>query len=48
MDLEKSMVQRWVCEYHVYSDNSFKGSGNAVMTVEQEEIARLAAELKQA
>jgi len=48
MDLEKGMILRWVREYQTYSDNSFKGNGNAVMTAEQEEIARLTAALKQA
>jgi transposase len=48
MDLDRSMVQRWVREYNTYKDNSFKGNGNPVMTVEQEEIARLKAELHQA
>jgi transposase-like protein len=47
MDLDRSMVQRWVREYNTYSDSCFKGNGNAVMTVEQKEIARLAVELKQ-
>jgi len=27
IDLEKSLVQRWVREYHVYSDSSFKKTG---------------------
>ena len=36
MELDRSMVQLWVREYHIYSDNSFKGNGNAVMTTEQE------------
>ena len=48
MDLEKSMVGRWIREHHTYAGNSFKGNGNAVMTTEQEEIVRLTAELKQA
>jgi len=48
MDLDKGMVLRWIREYRTYSDNSFKGNGNAVMTAEQEEIARLTAELKKA
>ncbi len=48
MDLDKGTILRWVREYHTYSDNSFKGNGNAVMTAEQEEIARLTAELKRA
>jgi len=48
MDLDRSMVQRWVREYNTYNDNSFKGNGNAVMTSEQEEIAHLKAELHRA
>lgn len=32
MELDRSMVQRWVREHHMYSGNSFKGNGNAVMT----------------
>lgn len=34
MDLEKSVVQRWIRGYSTYSGNSFKGNGNAVMTAE--------------
>ena len=48
MDLDRSMVQRWVREYHTFDGNSFQGNGNPVMTTEQEEIARLKAELRQA
>lgn len=48
MDLDRSMVQRWVREYREYDKNSFKGNGNAVMTSEQEEIAKLRKELHQA
>lgn len=48
MSLDSGMVGRWVREYGVYENNSFKGNGNPVRTTEQEEIARLKAELKQA
>lgn len=48
MDLDRSMVQRWVREYREYDKNSFKGNGNSVMTSEQEEIAKLRKELHQA
>lgn len=48
MDLDKSMVRRWIREYKIYKENSFQGNGKAVMTPEQEEIARLKAELHQA
>lgn len=47
MDLDRSTIQRWVREYNMYSENSFKGNGNAVRTPEQEEIAKLRADLKQ-
>ena len=46
MDLDRSMVQRWVREYHTYEDNSFQGNGNPVMSSEQEEISRLKADLR--
>lgn len=47
MELDSGMVGRWVREYGVYKKNSFQGNGNPVRTTEQEEIARLKAELKQ-
>lgn len=30
MDIDKSIIQQWVREYHTYPDNSFKGNDNAV------------------
>ena len=47
MDLSPSMVQRWIREYNKYEGNSFQGNGNPVRTAEEEEIARLKAELRQ-
>ncbi len=47
MDLDKSMVRRWVREHNKYQDNSFQVNGNAVMTDSEQEIARLKQELKQ-
>ncbi|WP_461632423.1 transposase [Labilibaculum euxinus] len=47
MDLDKSMVRRWVREHNKYQDNSFQGNGNVIMTDSEEEIYRLKLELKQ-
>ncbi|QZT37088.1 transposase [Halosquirtibacter xylanolyticus] len=47
MDLEVTMVRRWVREHKKYESNSFQGNGNPVRTVEQEEIAKLKVELRQ-
>ena len=47
MDLNSSMIHRWIREHKEFGNNSFKGNGNAVMTEEQEKIARLEKELKQ-
>ena len=47
MDLDKSMVCRWVREHNKYQDNSFQGNGNVVMTDSEQEISRLKQELKQ-
>lgn len=48
LGLDRSMVQRWVREYNSYENNSFQGNGNPVRTAEEEEIARLKKELRQA
>lgn len=47
MGLERSMVSRWIREHKRYQENSFQGNGNPVRTSEEEEIARLKAELRQ-
>lgn len=47
MDLDKSMVRRWVREHNKYQDNSFQDNGNVVMTDSEQEITRLKQELKQ-
>ncbi|WP_461639404.1 transposase [Labilibaculum euxinus] len=47
MDLDKSMVRRWVREHNKYQDNNFQGNGNVIMTDSEEEIYRLKQELKQ-
>jgi len=40
------LVRRWKREYEKYSENGFSGQGNANLTDEQREIARLRKELK--
>ncbi len=47
LDLDKSMVRRWIKEHHKYQDNSFQDNGNVVMTDSEQEIFRLKQELKQ-
>ena len=42
------LVNRWRREYHQYREGSFSGYGNANMTEDQREIARLKKELREA
>ncbi len=47
MDLDRSMVQRWVRQYQQNDENCFGGNGNLALTPEQEEIANLKKELRE-
>ena len=42
------LVRRWKREYEQYSEGSFSGHGNANLTTDQKEIARLKRELRDA
>jgi transposase len=48
LGIRSELVRRWKREYEVYSGGSFSGHGNANMTKEEKEIARLRRELKEA
>ena len=48
LGLRPELVSRWKREHRRYGEGSFSGNGNANMTGEQKEIARLKKELKDA
>lgn len=48
LGIRAELVRRWKREYEQYREGSFSGHGNANMTDEQKEIARLKKELKEA
>ncbi len=48
LGIRTELVTRWKREYSQYKDGSFSGHGNANMTAEQKEIARLKKELREA
>lgn len=48
LGIRRELVARWKREYNQYREGSFSGHGNANMTSEQKEIARLKRELKDA
>ena len=41
LGIRAELVRRWKREYEQYQEGSFSGHGNANMTAEQKEIARL-------
>jgi len=48
LGLRPELVRRWNREYEQFQEGSFSGHGNANLTDEQKEIARLKKELKNA
>lgn len=48
LGIRTELVRRWRREYEQFQDGSFSGHGNANMTDEQKEIARLRKALKDA
>lgn len=48
LGIRAELVRRWKREHEQYQEGSFSGHGNANMTAEQKEIARLKRELKEA
>jgi transposase len=48
LGIRRELVARWKREYNQYGFGSFSGHGNANMTPEQKEIAKLKRELKDA
>lgn len=48
LGIRRELVARWKREYNQYGSGSFSGHGNANMTPEQKEIAKLKRELKDA
>lgn len=48
LDISSGLVRRWKREYEQLQEGSFSGRGNANMTSEQKEIAKLKKELKEA
>jgi len=46
LGIKPDLVNRWKREYEKYSDNGFSGQGNANLTDEQREIAKLRKELR--
>lgn len=48
LGLRTELVTRWKREHSQYGEDSFSGHGNANLTPEQKEIARLKKELKDA
>jgi len=48
LGIAPDLVRRWKREYEKYNENGFSGQGNANLTDEQREIARLRKELKDA
>jgi transposase len=48
LGIRAELIRRWKREYEYYREGSFSGHGNANMTAEQKEIARLKKELREA
>tara|TARA_R110000868_G_C10823757_1_gene758819 strand:- start:885 stop:1199 length:315 start_codon:yes stop_codon:yes gene_type:complete len=48
LGVRPELVRRWKREYEQYSEGSFSGHGNANLTTDQKEIARLKRELRDA
>lgn len=48
LGIRPELVRRWKREHEQYQSGSFSGHGNANMTDEQKEIAKLRKELKEA
>jgi len=48
LGLREELIRRWKREFYKYDSGSFSGHGNANMSDEQKEIARLSKELKEA
>jgi transposase len=47
-DISVNMIYNWRSKYFKYRENSFTGPGNKTMTDEEQEIARLKKELREA
>ena len=47
LGIRTELVRRWKREHEQYREGSFSGHGNANMTSEQKEIAKLKRELKE-
>lgn len=47
LGIKVDLVRRWKREYNQYEEGSFSGHGNANLTDDQKEIARLKKELKE-
>ena len=47
-DISANAIYNWRSKYYKYAENSFSGQGNKTMTDEQQEIARLKKELREA
>lgn len=47
LGIKVDLVRRWRREYEQYEEGSFSGHGNANLTDDQKEIARLKKELKE-
>lgn len=48
LGIRAELVRRWKREHEQYQEGSFSGHGNANLTTEQKEIAKLKKELKEA
>lgn len=48
LGIRTELVRRWKREHEQYQEGSFSGHGNANLTIEQKEIAKLRRELKEA
>ena len=48
LGIRAELVRRWKREHEQYREGSFSGHGNANMTSEQKEIAKLRKELREA
>jgi transposase len=46
LGIRDELIRRWKREYEQFSEGSFSGHGNANLTTEQKEIARLKKELR--
>lgn len=47
LGIKVDLVRRWKREYNQYEEGSFSGHGNANLTDDQKEMARLKKELKE-